>query len=231
MRPRLTLIALTALLGLLPFATAWQPGPDVADKISQDAEPVEAVAYRIQVGGRELDGRRITCDLPDSQHLRNVGGSDGAGLCVFCSTEHDARWQNVPVLTGFRDWMRKYPGGGYPSKLDKMIAQKCREAGVPVPPYLQHTGGDVAFLESVLKTNRYVAVTYAGKDGVYYRDVIAHMVNLVHLDSRWAVVHDNNYPGKYLWLPRAEFVARWKANSGGWAVALLAPPPPPIPVN
>lgn len=56
------------------------------------------------------------------------------------------------------------------------------------------------------------------------------MVNVVHLSDKWAVIHDNNYPGKYLWMDRNAFIQRWK-EGGGWSVVLLDPPPPPIPVN
>jgi len=178
-----------------------------------------------------MDGEEIICDLDKSQHLKNVGGSDGAGLCVFCSIDHAARWANEPALIGFRDYMTKYPGGGYPSKVDQYIKKMCAEKNLPIPPYIQHTGGDAEFLKLALKTGRYVCVTYDGRDGVFYNGSIAHMVNLVHLSDKWAVIHDNNYPGKWLWLSPSEFLSRWRGNGGGWAVVLLKAGPPPIPVN
>jgi hypothetical protein len=57
------------------------------------------------------------------------------------------------------------------------------------------------------------------------------MVNLVHLSAKSAAIQDNNFPGKWLWLPRAMFLERWRALGGGWAVVLLKAGPPPIPVN
>src|SRR5688500_11763402 len=90
------------------------------------------------------DGQtEIACDLPAALHTRNVGGSDGAGLCVFTSIGHSARWQNVKVLEDFQAWMRRYPGGGYPQKVDAKIKQICAERGVPPPTYLQVEGRDL----------------------------------------------------------------------------------------
>ncbi|HEY1191784.1 MAG TPA: hypothetical protein VGE74_29400, partial [Gemmata sp.] len=152
------------------------------------------------------DGTRAVVDLPANQHMRNVGGSDGSGLCVFTSVQHSAYWQNVRELDGFRAWMQRRPGGGWPQKLDQMFAQFCREKGVGVPAYIQHTGGDESFLELALKTDRMPAVTYDGRDD-FYRGQIAHMVNLAHLDGTRAAIIDNNRPGVWVWMTRTEFLS------------------------
>lgn len=171
-------------------------------------------------------GVRATADLPATQHMRNVGGRDGAGLCVFTSIQHAAYWQSVHTLDGFREYMRSQLGGGYPSKVDAMLAAFCRQKGVPVPPYAQHTGGDDSFLELALRTDRMPSVTYDGRDD-FYRSNVYHMVNLSHLDSTRAAIIDNNRPGLWLWMSRADFLGRWRGSGGGWAVVLLDPPPPP----
>lgn len=178
------------------------------------------------------DGTPAVIDLPASQHMRNVGGSDGAGLCVFTSIQHSAYWQNIRALDGYREWMRRRPGGGWPQKVDATLAQFCKEKGVQLPPYVQHTGGDEEFLRLALKTGRLPAVTYCGLDD-FYRDRwgrparIAHMVSLAHLDGTRAAIIDNNRPGYWVWMTREEFQSRWRGNSGGWAVVFLDPPPPP----
>ena len=181
------------------------------------------------------DGKtEVVCDYPQSLRMRNTGGSDGAGLCVFTSVQNCARWQSGPVLQDFQAFMRQYPGGGYPEKLDKFIRLCAQKQGKPVPDFIQHTGGNAEFLDAAMATGRMVAVTYDGHDMHYGMNAtIAHMVNLVHLDQEWAVVHDNNFIGEkqLVWLPRAEFMKRWRGNGGGWAVVLLLPPPPPVPRN
>lgn len=190
-----------------------------------------ALAGPFHAGGNVHDGEAVTCDLPAAEHLRNSAGRDGLGLCVFTSLDHAARWANEPALVGFRDFMEKHPGGGWPEKVDQFIPRMAASKGLPAPPYVQHTGGDAEFLRRALRTGRYVCVTYNGRDGVYYRGTIAHMVNLVHLSEKWAVIHDNNYPGRWLWMSPADFLARWRGSGGGWAVALLKAGPPPVPVN
>ena len=174
--------------------------------------------------------------------MRNTGGNDnpppffpnpnrepgkGSGLCVFTSVEMAARWGNVRDLDGFQKWMTNHPGGGWPSKLSKMLKSYCDEKRIAVPRYVQITGGDLAFVDLAVKTCRLAAVTYSGRDD-FYRGRISHMVNLAHLDPERACIVDNNRPGTFLWMSRAEFATRWR-EIGGWAVVLLAAPPPPGP--
>lgn len=191
------------------------------------AEDGDVVA--ITIGGpTSPDGSvEVTCDLPVEQRTKNVGGRDGAGLCVFSSIGHAARWQNERRLINFQQVMRAEPGGGYPAKVDRMIEKYGKGT-----PYLQYEGGDPAILKAALATGRMPSITYNGRDP-HYRGTIAHMTNLVHLDDKWAVVLDNNFvgPDELVWLSPDEFLQRWKGNGGGWAVVLLAPPPPPVPHN
>lgn len=192
-------------------------------------------SYEAKVGGNVgPDGTEILCDLPGSQHLQNKGGSDGAGLCVFTSVDHAARWQNVPALVGFRDYMTRYPGGGWPEKLAKYITKICKERGVPEPKYVQiENSRDLEILRLASKTGRFISITYErSPTGRYSGQRIAHMVNVSHADPKWIVVLDNNYPGpeRYEWMSPDEFLR--VCNPGGfWAVILLDPAPPPPPRN
>jgi hypothetical protein len=201
------------------------------------------------VAGPTHDGEEITVDLPTSEHMRNSGGNDrtpqnpsgapgrGYGLCVFTSGEHAARWANIQTMRGFQKWMENYPGGGDPPKFAAMVSRYCKEKNIPEPAFIQHTGGDVAFLKAALATRRMLCVTYNGRDGKFYSDYIDHMVNLVHLSDKWAVILDNNNPGKYLWMSPAEFLSRWRGHGrggsgsgGGWGVVFLDDPAAPVPL-
>jgi hypothetical protein len=124
--------------------------------------------------------------------------------------------------------MRAEPGGGYPEKVDAMIAKYG--AGTA---YIQYEGKDPSILKEALASGRMPAVTYNGHCPHYGNHTIAHMVNLVYLDDQWACVLDNNFIGEndLVWLSTRDFLQRWTGGQNGWAVILLAPPPPPVPHN
>lgn len=170
--------------------------------------------------------RSAVADLPASQHHKNVGGSDGAGLCVYTSMWHASLWQDEIALYGLRKWCESRPGGSYPEKLARDITSFCKQQNLTEPPYVQFTNGDPSLLELALKTGRMPGVTYDGRDD-FYRGRISHMVNLVYLDQTKAAILDNNRPGVFVWMSRADFLSRWKGGGGGWAVILLRSPPPP----
>ena len=200
------------------------------------AEASTEVIGKISTGGpTSPDGKaQVVCDLPVDQRKHNTGGmgargpGTGAGLCVFTSIMHSARWQNERRLFDFQEKMTHEPGGGHPQKVDAMI--KKYGAGTA---YIQYEGKDPTILELALKTGRMPGVTYSGHDGVHYRASIAHMVNLVYLDETQACILDNNFVGEndLVWMSRSEFLSRWTGGSTGWAVVLLSPPPPPVPHN
>ena len=184
-------------------------------------------ATSVEGGRTSPDGaEEIQIDLPGTQQMKNTGGKDGAGLCVFTSIEHSGRWQNVDSILGLQQKMTKEQGGGYPSKVEKMLAKYCDGA-----QYLQYEGSDPALIKLALTTGRMPSVTYGYSPR--YSGKIAHMVNAVHLTEKWAAILDNNFPGdtKYEWMTPAEFKKRWVSGGGGWCVVVLAPPPPPMPTN
>jgi hypothetical protein len=188
-------------------------------------------AAPITIGGPVApDGKtEVTCDLPANLRTKNVGGRDGAGLCVFSSIGHSARWQHENRLEDFQKQMRAEPGGGYPQKVDAMI----KKYG-PGTPYLQYEGKDPTILRQALATGRMPSVTYNGHCPHYGMGrSIAHMVNLVYLDDHWACVLDNNFIGDndLVWLSAKDFIQRWTGGGNGWAVVLLSPGPPPVPHN
>ncbi len=173
----------------------------------------------------------VATDLPVDQRAKNVGGRDGAGLCVFTSIMHSARWQDEKRLCDFQKQMKAELGGGYPQKVDQMIAKYG-----PGTPYLQYEGNDPTILLTALKSGRMPAVTYCGMDPHYGPEKsVAHMTNLVAYDPQkdLAAILDNNFIGEneIVWMSCQDFLKRWKGMGGGWCVILLAPPPAPIPHN
>lgn len=191
------------------------------------------------------DGVRAAIDAPNTIHMQNTGGTDGAGLCVFTSVTVAAKWQNLPTMYGFRKFAEGRPGGSWPEGLERDLKLYEKRQGIKLPPYVQHTGGDEAFLDLCVATRRMPGITYAGLDG-WYDSGIAHMVNLSHLDPNRGAIIDNNRAGSWVWGTRKQIVNRWKGKDdngrpilvpvspvrwvpvgGGWAFVWLTPPPPP----
>lgn len=206
-----------------------RPSPSPAPRVP---DAPNAPENRDFVGGETYDGRTLKIALPVSEHLRNKAGLDGYGLCTFASLAHAARWQYVPELIDLLDYMTRYDGGGWPDKVDQVIERK---AGKDVVQYIQCVRFDEKLLELAVKTGRMPAVTYGYSPR--YGEIIAHMVNLVFMDDKYLVFLDNNFPGTYEWVPRAEGIRRIRirmlddtgryAEDGGWFVVLLAPTQPP----
>lgn len=197
----------------------------------QGAGPSDGAAV---IGGKHHNGVFARDAIPETMHVKNVGGSDGSGLCVFTSIQHAAQYQGIEGLKDFQTWMRSRPGGGYPQKVDAMIREKL---GLNHGVEYVHVYGDQAvdILEVACEAGLMPAVTYGfgeryAKEGVQRID---HMVNLVHLDDQYACILDNNFPGEsaYEWMPRAEFVERFAYSSQGrgegWGIILLSGNPQP----
>ncbi len=201
-----------------------KPSPPVPDPLAPPKPwGPEQAAGRPQLGSKvSPDGKVEALDLPESEKKRNVGGSDGAGLCVFTSIEYCARWQNERRLFDFQKQMRQELGGGYPEKVDKMMKKYA-----PGVPYIQDTSKDYELIKLAVQTGRMVGVTYDGKDP-HYSGSIAHMVTLAWADDTWVAITDNNFPkdNEHVWMSVPEFMKRF---GDGWCVILLAPPPPPVP--
>lgn len=208
---------------------------------SVEAQPDKKSSW---IAGAVYDGVSITCDLDDEQQMKNIGSRlDGAGMCVFTSIEHAARYQNLEQMRGWRDWCaQNYRGGGYPTKVDQLLKAWWAAKKIDPIPYLQYEGtAPEDLLNLCNKTNRMVCITY-GYSPRYGRAGIAHMVNGVLYD-KYGVVLDNNFPGQknYEWMLPNEFVKRMRAEPSGrpgpawifiWTTPGAPPPPkaaPPMP--
>jgi len=189
--------------------------------------------------GPASDGTPEQIPLPPSIRMRNVGGSDGAGLCVNTSLEHAARYQGIFGLYGLREWSRQFPGGSYPERVDKQLAEFCRTKGVSLPLYLNVETCDLDLLRKATDTGRPVSITYSvSPTGRYEGRRIAHMLNLVAAGAGkgpdgkgWWGIMDNNHPDSTEWMSEAQFRQTWCGRGQGWAVIFLDPAPPAIPAH
>lgn len=206
--------------------------PGVIVMTAMKSYPIEPRYGLSVVAGSEYDGEYLTNDLPLNEHIKNIGSHvDGAGMCVSSSMTMAAVWQGMDEFRGFRDWCANYPGGGYPDKMDKQIAQYCKEKGIRPPQYIQYEGRNP---EEILKacdaTGRIACITY-GKSP-RYGGTIAHMTCCVKFSGKYAVCLDNNFPKTYEWMSLQEMVSRINHPNGtGWVFVWLTPSPPPVPKN
>lgn len=191
---------------------------------------VPALAGPSQIGGRTSpDGsEEIQIDLPGSLQMKNIGGTDGAGLCVWTSINHAGLWANESALFNLQKYMATQRGGGWPDRVDQVLGKIAPDVG-----YIQYTGSDAAVIKLGLKTGRMPCVTYGYSPRYGGSGRISHMVNCIHLSDKWAAVLDNNFPGEnnYEWMTPQEFQYRWQLGGGGWAIVLTHAGPPPIPTN
>lgn len=209
------------LVGLYPEAPAVLPEP-------------RPLATSARVAGPLLeDGTEVDLDLPARLHVRNRGGSDGAGLCVFASMRHSGLWADEPVFMALFEWMFTRPGGGYPEKVDRMVQRYCTLEGKALPPYVQIEGSDLEPLRRAVQAGLMPGVTYyRSPTGRYGGRRIPHMVSLVAAGPKWWAILDNNFPGTIEWMSQEEFLRSYTDGSGkGWAIILLTPGPPPLPRN
>lgn len=171
----------------------------------------------------EHDGVTAYCPIPVEMRKKNEGGTDGAGLCVIASQVTDSNWQQIGEV-GATLWKtaKQRRGGYWPERLKELMAELAPEI-----PYQSYEGRDTTWMEHQLQSGIPIGVTYGTGRGYEYQQ-IAHMVSLVHLDSEWGAVVDNNFPGFVAWMPRAEFDRRFVLGIGeGWAFYFDIPAPQP----
>ncbi len=88
---------------------------------------------------------------------------------------------------------------------------------MPGEKYASYVGTDRNVLNALTRQGYPVGVTMNTGAFYGYRP-IHHMVSLIHYRiNGYACVVDNNDPGKFHWMPAAEFDRRWIDGGTGWA--------------
>jgi hypothetical protein len=144
-------------------------------------------------------------DIPENVRVKNYAG----GSCVYASTESAFMQVNAPDWAAY--YRQEHSGGSGAETLGRYLTKD----GVR---YVQTTSGDVSVLEWAMRTRRMVIIAYHP----------SHYVNLVHLDSQWAGILNNNHVHDIEWISASEFIRNWKGY-GGEATVLLYDPIPPLP--
>lgn len=199
-------------------------GCDTEIKIDSDFNDLitPAVPPRPELDYPEYEDERPTVNLEQFFRESNWIGSEKEGSCVHATMVMLFRWQGREDLA--TKWRESYGNGEWASQL----AERFDKEGVRYA-YTRNEN-DVTFLEWACQTRRGCGVAVHGsptkknpngKPG-------AHMVMLVHLDSEWAGILDNNFTKEIKWIPRQTFLSEWR-SSYSWAVTPVYTPPPPLP--
>lgn len=185
----------------------------------------------------EYRGVSATAPIPPQFHIRNEGGSDGAGLCVISAGITNGLYQGIPGLEvpgrdeasgrtvpgkGSILWRtaKARPGGYGPDKLASLI-----EEVMPEEKWASYVGTDFGVLDRLSRMGYPIAATMSTGQ-LYHYAPIHHDVSLLHYRTgEWACVADNNDPGKYHWMPAAEFDRRTIDGGVFWAWIWTALPP------
>lgn len=173
----------------------------------------------VAIDSPEYQGVKANAPIPAELHIRNEGGSDGAGLCVISSILANGRYQHVPGLEGGKEsalWRsaKERPGGYYPEKLAALVDEV-----MPGEKYASYVGTDPKILEE-LSAKGYPIGATMNTGALYNYAPIHHMISLAHYEhgkGKWACVVDNNDPGKFHWMPSEEYDRRWIDGGEGWA--------------
>lgn len=164
-------------------------------------------------------GQHASAPIPDKFHIRNEGGSDGLGLCVYASAVMAGATQGVADLAELKQsalWKhaKSRPGGSWPEKLAKDL-----NTVYPFEKYgerwQQYVGTDFDILAQWSDQGRVVCSTM-NTGALYNYKPIHHMINVIGFKrGGYAGVVDNNEPGVRRWMPAKEFERR--AIDGGTA--------------
>lgn len=154
------------------------------------------------------------CNLPAGLHQRNWLGPLQQGSCVHASMTNHLRWLNQFEL-GER-WRNTYSDGEYASRL----MRRLDAAGIH---YTFTEKADPRFLDWCTATRTGAVIWWKPSHCCTF------MGWVTGTDGRqYAAILDNNYPGKFEYPERTQFIRLW-AGYGGFAVAVSGPPTISIP--
>jgi len=168
------------------------------------------------------------CNLPKALHQRNKLGPLGQGSCVHASLVNHLRWLNQSEMAS--RWWATYGDGEYASRLRERL-----DAGGFKNKYWYTEKADPRFLDwctinrtgCILWWKTSHCCTFEGFS--MGQDILRHdsLAN-VQAGVQYAVILDNNYPGRFEYTERKQFVRLW-AGYGGFALCILDDPRISIP--
>jgi hypothetical protein len=147
-------------------------------------------------------------NLHSSLHQRNWLGSLNQGSCVHASFTSHLRWLNQYEI-GER-WRRTYSDGEYETRL----RNRLDAANID---YVYTSKADPRFLDWCSETRRGAILWWKPSHCCTFMGWVNRP------DGQYAAILDNNYPGRFEYTPREQFVRLW-AGYGGFALSALYEP-------
>lgn len=155
-------------------------------------------------------------DVPEQFRVRNYSG----GSCVHASTGTAFRWYGKHDLADY--WRKHHHGGEYVACPDcrGTLLQDLDAVGVP---YVYTSKGDQKILEFASSTRRLAVIEYYPNHAINFNGFVKG-----NSGELYARLLDNNRTGRYIYVPKQEFIRKWRGYGGDAVVMLLDPPPPEI---
>lgn len=169
------------------------------------------------------DGRQANAPFRP-EHRQKNWSTFGAGNCVVASCCQNAKFFNHSEWARtFYDLTQGVPGGHYPEKLERLLKDAARKHSDL--RWEQWSGqGEVGHQKLLEWSARGfpIGITWGTGKNYGYRP-IAHMVSLVHADSTYWMIADNNFIEEFSTVPAPEGRRRWAMGSDEWGVVLIPP--------
>jgi hypothetical protein len=148
------------------------------------------------------------CNLPVDLHQRNWLGPQRQGSCVHASLTNHLRWLNQYEIG--EKWRTTYSDGEYASRLRQKLDRENLE-------YTFTEKADPRFLDWVTM-NRTGCILWWKPS-----HCCTFMGWVVGQDGKtYAAILDNNYPGKFEYTEREQFIRLW-SGYGGFGLAVNHP--------
>jgi hypothetical protein len=147
------------------------------------------------------------CNLPGSLHIRNWLGPLNQGSCCHASLKNHALWHNDFAFVA--NW--PHADGEYASRL----RQRLDAAGYD---YAFTEKADPRFLDWCSRERHGAVLWWKPSHACTFMGWVQG-----NDGKQYATILDNNYPGKFEYTEREQFIRLW-AGYGGFALSLLQPP-------
>lgn len=103
-------------------------------------------------------------DIEQKNVLKNITGSDGAGINIPVCLEAIARHQGYQELVGFSEWASKRPGGHWPAKTQRQFEEYKTGKTIPVDLVIVETDKMAPdTILSLLKAHGPIVAAYEGR--------------------------------------------------------------------